>query len=736
MNNRSIIQAPGPEGRGTWIDSYMPDGQMSPFQPQPQLINFQTVRGILFRQRWLILGVVAAAVLVGLILTLLSTPMYQAQAKVIVEPYGSYILEGQDINQGVASNQTYDYLGTQIEVIKSRSLAEVVVADLNLAERNDLLGDDIEERRSPGMSDEKWMEAKRKMAASMLVGSVVAEFPEDKWVIPIGFRSQDPALAAELANAYADAFVASGTRSSVENNEYAVNYLRDQIQQVREQLADSERVANTYARNSGIIVQPMAGSDESGGTIATLRSSNLASINQRVADARAARIVAEQRWRSIQNLPAAQLPEVQNSAVLQGLISDRTEKSAQLADLRQRYNDDFPQIRNLQAQLAVLDTQIDKSSAEIKAAVRNEYTVALNQQNALEAELGAVKGETLAEQDQNVELSVMEREAQALRDQLKALLDRYNQLSSAAQVNSGAIRKLDAATVPSVPYAPNMMQNMVIALVFGIALAGGLAVLRETLDDRIRSLEDVEERIGLPLLGHTPFVEESDIEAAGTNRFSALIEAYSSIRAAVDFTLPRNRNVLQLTSSHASEGKSTTSVILAELFASLGRKTLLVDADLRRPSVASLLDIEKPKVGFVEVLLGHVELSAAIVKGVHENLEILPVGDIPPNPAEILASVHMKEFIEKYRDEYSVIIFDSCPVMGLADAPLLGGLVDGTIFVLEANKVPFGQARTALRRLRLSGSNVLGVVLTKYRALTAGQSQSYQYGYYQYGEKK
>jgi len=736
MNSRSIIQAPEPEGRGTWLDSYMPEGQLAPFQPQPQLINFQTVRGILFRQRWLIVGVIVASLLVGLIVTLLSTPMYQAESKVIVEPYGSYILEGQDIDQGVASNQTYEYLGTQIEVIKSRSLAEVVVNDLNLAERKDLLGEDVDDRRPPGMSDEKWLEAKQKMAASILVGSVVAEFPEDKWVIPIGFRSKDPALAAELANAYADAFVASGTRNSIENNEYAVNYLRDQIQLVREQLANAERVANTYARNSGIVVQPMAGADETGGTVATLTSTNLASINQRVAEARAARIVAEQRWRSIQNLPASQLPEVQNSAVLQGLIADRTEKSAQLADLRQRYNDEFPQIRNLLAQIAVLDSQIEKSSAEIKSAVRNEFTVALNQQNALEAELAAIKGDTLAEQDQNVELSVLEREAQALRDQLKSLLDRYNQISSAAQVNSGAIRKLDSATVPSSPYAPNMMQNLVIALVFGVALAGGLAVLRETLDDRIRSLEDVEDKIGLPLLGHTPYVEEKDIEAAGTNRFSALMEAYSSIRAAIDFTLPRNRNVLQLTSSHASEGKSTTSVILAELFASLGRKTLLVDADLRRPSVANLLGIEKPKVGFVEVLLGHVDLSAAVVKGVHDNLEILPMGEIPPNPAEILASVQMKEFIEKYRDEYSVIIFDSCPVMGLADAPLLGHVVDGTIFVLEANKIPFAQARTALRRLRASDSNVLGVVLTKYRALAAGQSYNYQYGYYRYGEEK
>jgi capsular exopolysaccharide synthesis family protein len=191
-----------------------------------------------------------------------------------------------------------------------------------------------------------------------------------------------------------------------------------------------------------------------------------------------------------------------------------------------------------------------------------------------------------------------------------------------------------------------------------------------------------------------------------------------------------------LTSSQAGEGKSTTAVILAELFASLGRKTLLVDADLRRPSVAGLLDIERPKVGLVEVLLGHVELEAAVVKGVHENLEILPVGDIPPNPTEILASAEMREFIEKYRDEYSLIIFDSCPVLGLADAPILASLVDGTVFVLEANRLPFGQARAAVRRLALAGGNMVGVVLTKYRALEAGQSYGYQYGYYEYGRDK
>jgi len=737
MNERSIIEAPEAGRQGAWLDAYMPDGPfgaMGPAAPKAQFFNFAAIRGIIYRQRWLVAAVIVVALLGGLIVTLLTTPMYEAQAKVAVKPFGQTVVEGQEVNQGFSPIQIFDFLGTQVEVIKSRSLAERVVDELDLASRNDFLGEDLEEDRAPGLSDEQWAEQKKQLAASTLVANIVAEVPSNNWVIAIGYRSANPLLAAEIANAYADAFVATGSRNSIENNEYALEYLKGQIEETRQRLAEAEQVANAYARNSGIIVETAG--DEEGSAPSTLTAANLSSINARAAEARAARIEAEQRWRAIQNLPAAELPEVQANPVLQGLVSERTAKLAQLADLRQRYNDDFPQIQNLLAQVRVLDTQIERSSADIKSSARSQFLVAQSQERALQAELAALTDSRLVEQDQQVELSVLDREAQALRDQLRSLLDRYNQVNSAANVDPGTVTKIDSAMVPNSPFAPSIPRNMGLALVLGIALAAGLAVLRETVDDRIRSLDDVEEKIGLPLLGHTPHVENRDIETQGTNRFSALMEAYSSIRAAIDFTLPRNRNVIQLTSSQAGEGKSTTAVILAELFASLGRKTLLIDADLRRPSVASLLDIERPKVGLVEVLLGHVELEAAVVKGVHENLEILPVGEIPPNPTEILASREMREFIEKYRNEYSLIIFDSCPVMGLADAPTLANLVDGTVFVLEANRLPFGQARSAVRRLAVAGGNMIGVVLTKYRALEAGQAYDYQYGYYEYGRDK
>jgi capsular exopolysaccharide synthesis family protein len=712
----------------------MPEGQLYPAAPRPQLINFSTIRGILFRQRWLIGSIIVLALLGGLMVTLLSTPMYEAEAKVAVKPFGKYIVEGQDVEQGISPFQVYDFLATQVEIIKSRSLAETIVNQLDLASRSDLLGKDVDERRAPGMSDEEWLKAKKQMAVSLLTSSVVAEVPSENWVITIGFRSPSPTLAAEMANAYADAFVARGSASTIATNRYALDYLESQIEETRKRLAEAEQRANAYARNSGIILDPSFAAE--GVTSATLTASNLASINARFAEARAARIEAEQRYRALQNVPAAQLPEVQSNSALQSLIAERTEKLAQLADLRQRYNDDFPQIRNLEAQLKVLDAQIERTSADIKAAARSQFLVAQAQERALANELQALAGTRMVEQDRQVELGVLEREAQALRDELKALLDRYNEVKSAANVDPGTISKLDSAIVPSSPYAPNIFKNLGLALVFGVFLAGVLAVARETLDDRIRSLDEVEEKIGLPLLGHTPFVESRDLEVLGANRFSALMEAYSSIRAAIDFSMPRNRNVIQLTSSQAGEGKSTTAVILAELFAGLGRRTLLVDADLRRPGVAALLGMERPKVGFVEVLLGHVALEEAVVKGMHKNLEILPMGAIPPNPVEILGSQELRDFIAKYREEYSLIIFDSSPVLGLADAPMLAHLVDGTVFVLEANKLPFGRARAAVRRLSAAGGHVIGVILTKYRALEAGEPYDYQYDYYQYGREK
>lgn len=731
MSDGSQVQPSDEAGRGNWLEAYLPQNELVPVQQRPSTLNYAAVRGILFRQRWLIAAVMALAVIASIVATMLATPMYEARSSVRIEPYGSYIVEGQNVDRGVAASQVYDLLSTQVEIITSRNLANAVAEELNLGERDDFLGADIDESRPPNMSDEEWRAVKQGIAADILHSSVSAEIAGNNWIINIRYRSDSPTIAAEMANAYLQAFVASDTRDSIENNEYAQEYLRERIDVTRQRLQEAEQAANSYARANGIIVQ--AGTGEDGEASATLTATNLANMNARTSAARAARIEAEQRWRAVQNVPTDQLAEVQNNSLLQGLIAERTAKQSELADLRQRYLEAHPQVRSVLAQIDTLNAQIERTAGDIRSTARTAYMVALGQEQALEQELASATGETLAEQDRQVEYGVLEREAQVLRDQLAALLTRFNEVSTAENVQSGRINPLDSATVPGAPYAPSLTRNLFVAIALGAALAGGLALLREVFDNKLRSFNEIEEKLGLPLLGHTPFVDSYEFGEEEPDRFSPLMEAYSSIRSTIEFKLPPGHNVIQMTSAFAAEGKTTTSMILGELFAGHGHKTLLVDVDLRRPSLSKLLG-ERPKVGLVEVLLGQADLQSAVVKGIHENLEILPITRSPDNPTQILASHQFREFINLARQKYSRVILDSSPLLGLADAPMLSGMVDGSVFVLEANRGDVGQLRSAIKRLQDNGGHVIGGILTKFKSLEAGESYDYQYSYYEYGK--
>jgi capsular exopolysaccharide synthesis family protein len=268
-----------------------------------------------------------------------------------------------------------------------------------------------------------------------------------------------------------------------------------------------------------------------------------------------------------------------------------------------------------------------------------------------------------------------------------------------------------------------------------LAAAGGLAMLREVFVDQFRRREDIEDRLGLSFLGETPFVKAEDLAKETGQQFSTLMEAYAAIRSTIDFAVPRHGAVVQFTSSQAAEGKSTTALVLSQLFARLGRSVLLIDADLRKPSIHHLLDIERPQAGIVEVLLGHASFDEAKIETVMDKLTILPVAGIPPNPFELVSSQAFADFIETCRAEYSLIIIDSAPMLGLADAAETAKVVDATVLVIEANRTSYAQASTAINRLRAVGANLLGGVLTKYRALEAGVDYSYQYTYYRYGEE-
>ncbi|WP_271079212.1 GumC family protein [Aurantiacibacter sp. MUD61] len=704
------------------------------------LFTLNNIRALLWRQRYILVGVTALALIAGLLLTLLMKPYYQATSQVRVDYNENDIVEGQDLTSTyLTGTEVARYLETQAAEIRSRSMALQVVDDLDLASGDRLLGPASDDAGT-ALSEDATLEARRDLAASILVDNLTVEVPMESRVISIRYSAAEPVLSADVANAYARAFLSNDLGRSLEAYSYAREYLQEQIDETRNALREAEILANQYARQNAIVGQPFTSVRGDGGeseTVATptLTASNLAQINRRYVETRAARIAAQERWESVANTSAMELPEVQGSAVAQQLRGRIAELEARLADLLERYQEEYPEVREVRAEIVSLERQLARVAAEIKNSIRSEYLIARNQEQALQSELERVSGEALDEQDRRVQYNLLDRDVAAYRSQLASLLERFNEISSAANLQSSKVTLLDEATVPRSHYKPNLMRNMLIALVVGGGLALGLAFLREIFDDRLRSTSDLERRLGVPALGQTPFTPEGEITEALEDPFSAISESYSSVRATLDFALPPEaRQVIQFTSGQQMEGKTTSALAVAARYAAVGKKVLLMDVDLRRPAVAKRLTDQKPKDGLVSALYGRADYKSLLLKTDTANLDVLPAGKAPPNPVEILSSGLMHDFLAQVRDEYDVVIIDGPPVMGLADAPLVSRFVDCTVFVAEANRVEFGKTRAAVRRLRDAGANIAGAILTKYRALEAGESYNYEYQYYTYSK--
>jgi capsular exopolysaccharide synthesis family protein len=692
------------------------------------------MRAALYRQRWTIILSIALTLLAAGLYTMLQAPIYRAEASLRIDPQGSNILEGQDLSPAVHVNEYRQYLATLGTVVGSRKMAETVAANLKLGENPAFLPKGIEASRPAGLSDAGWQIRKRNMAAATLQNRVDVDIPIETRVMTISYRSAQPQMAAQLANGFAEAFLAEDARRSLDTNTYALDYLTEQIADIRGQLQAAELASNAYARKNRLvggaaIVDPVSGKTARQTTIS---AQTLASVNAAYTDARASRIEAEQRWRSIANLPAAQLPQVHRNPTIQTLLTDKTKAQAELADLRERYEDGYPAIQELRARIGALSRQIVKSTADIKASLRNDYRIARQQENALKAELGRVSDSNQTEQDLQVRHGLLERDAAALEDQLTALLARYNALSSAANLRAGSITLLDAAVIPIAPISPDLTRNLLIGLIAGFGLAIMLSVLREALDDGLRSASDLERGLGLSLLGQTPFAKPRNLHDESSKQFRAVAEAYATICSSIDYAIPRDQNVLQLTSSKPSEGKSTSALMIAKHLARAGQKILLVDADLRRPSLHTLMRQPEPEIGLLEILNGHADLPDAFLSIAIEGLDVIGVSPTPSNPSELLSSHKMADFITKQRGHYDRIILDSSPVMGIADAPLIAGHVDATIFVAEAGRINSGQAEAAVRRLRGAGANIVGAILTKFRAREAGLNYATPYSHYTY----
>jgi capsular exopolysaccharide synthesis family protein len=463
-----------------------------------------------------------------------------------------------------------------------------------------------------------------------------------------------------------------------------------------------------------------------------LVANQLTELSSQLTAARAARVAAEAQYRAGTSGSIA-ANSLQNPT-MNALQQQRAELQGQLSKLQADFGPEYPTVVALRSQIKELDRQVagqqSRVSSGVSADLGGKYRQAVATEQELQNKVDALKSALLSEQGKNIQYNIIQRDVDTNRALYEALLQRFKEVGVAGGIGTNNISIIDRALPPSTPFKPNLLLNVALGLIFGLALGGLTAFLLEQLEEAAVLPADFQRKLGIPLLGATPKLAASnEVQEALLEPKSALSESYFSILTSIQFsTLHGAPASIMLTSSQAREGKSTTSTALATALAVVGARVLLIDADMRNPSLHKMLG--RPRGGGLSNLLtGDGELETYIQQSATPNLSVLMAGQIPPNPAELLATGAIDRILSKATGLYDHVIIDGPPILGLADAPLLARTVEATVLVVESGRTRATQARHAVERLLAVRAHVIGAVLTKFDMRNSGYGYGYGYNY-------
>ena len=690
-------------------------------------IDLREYLRILVKHRWMILSIVVAALVLGAVTTLMKTPLYTSTVRLQIDRNAAKVVQGGDVTPDAADQD--DFMGTQYELLKGRAMADRVASALNLGEDSNffrprqfsifgfvegLFGS------GPTPADQRGDRADRENAAAniVLANRAVRQIVNSR-LVDISYSDPDPSRAQKIAGAYADAFIASNLDKRFEANSYAKTFLEDQLQQLKLRLQQSEKALLDFGQKEEIVQT----NDK-----ASIADSNLAAANAALGNLVAERIKNEQQWKQLASATAINLPQLLSNSVIEGL---RTRLSTLVTEYQQKlgtFKPNYPDMVRLKYQIDEINRELATEVNTLKDSYKAAYEASLDQEAEMKSQIGILKLQVLDLQKRLIQYNILKREADTNRSLYDGLLQRFKEVDIAGGVGANNVFVVDKATWPDAPSSPVMSRALLISLMLGLAAALGLAFLLERLDDTLRSPEEVERALGYAMLGVIPKVR-GDLEAQLADPRSHLSEAYRSLCTALQFSTEQGLpKTLLVTSAGAGEGKSTTSMALARHFATIGLKVLLVDADLRKPTLHTKLSLENAR-GLSNCLTGAAP-PEFLQKTDLPNLAFLASGPLPPNAADLLGSSRLLSLLSGGLQVFDLIVVDSPPVMGLADAPLLSSAVAATIFVVGSGLVRTRLIRAAIRRLQLSRASLIGTVIASFDIRS---NYGYGYGYGSYG---
>jgi succinoglycan biosynthesis transport protein ExoP len=736
---------PRDNGSNGAVDLVTLPGRLPAWELSPREPHLYDYLLILRKHQWLILSFMLAVVTIVSIATFRMQAVYVATARIEIDRENSNILPFQGTDSYDYMMDLENYIETQSKILTSETLALQTIRNGELSSHPEFSSGGV---LSEAIASGSLANQKRPPELGAFLGSLSVRRVPNSRLMDVSFESTDPLLAARVVNTHISTYIEQNFRSRYDQTTQASNWLGDQLNElkIRVQKAEDARIA--YERQNQIWTL------DDKQNITTQR---LGDLNKELTDAQSERMKKEALYEFAKSGELDAVPQIRESGVLQDLEKRRSETNLQYVEALNQYGPNFPKVQRMQGQLKDLDEQLEKEKRNIVSQLESDYREARQRETLLTQALDKQKVETNQMAEKLVEYNILKRDAEANKTLYDGLLTKLKEAGITAGLKSSNIRVVDPAMVPSTPSRPAKTRNIALSFLVGLVGGIGLALMREYLDNTVKTPDDVETLARLPSLAVVPAFSDSNgtskrtglLKGVSTNGNdkrielvaqhlpkSQMSEAFRALRTALLLSqADRPPQVILVTSALPREGKTTAAANLAVTLAQLGDRTLLIDADLRKPGVDRLLNLGSGKYAGLSSYLAGVS-SLKLVTVPHPsipNLAAIPTGPLPPNPADLLSSHRLADAIAELRGEYKFIVMDSPPIMAATDAVILSVLTDGVLLVVRSGETP-KEAFTRTRDLLLSVKcNLLGVVLNAVDSSAPDYYYSYRYYPYSYG---
>ncbi len=702
---------------------------------------------ILRKHQWLILSFLLAVVTIVSIATFRMKPVYTASAKIEIDRESNNILPFQGADPYDFEMDTENYIETQSRILTSETLALLTIRNMNLAGNPEFSGSNGSEAIASGTLKNQ----KLPPEIGAFLGSLTVKRIPTTRLMEVTFESTDPQLASRLLNAHLENYIEQNYKSRYESTADATKWLQTELDELSVRVRRSEDARIEYERSNQIW------SVDDKNDRSNVATERLADLNKELTDAQNDSLKKQALYEFAKAGDLDAVPQLRDNSVLQDLQKKQADLSIQYTDAVNQYGPNFPKVLRMQEQMKNLDSQMMRERKGIIAQLESEYREAKQHEDLLGRALDEQKAEVNVMSEKMIQYNILKREAEANKTLYDSLETKLKEAQISSGLKSSNIRIVDPAMVPSTPSRPAKTRNIALAFLVGLVGGVGLALLREYLDNTVKTPDDVETLARLPSLAVVPaFGGESNtakssgvFKTASSNGHekrielvaqhlpkSQMSEAFRALRTALLLSQPDHPpQVILVTSALPREGKTTAAANLAVTLAQLGDKTVLVDADLRKPGVGRLLNLGTGKyAGLSSYLAGVSTLDLVTISHpTIPNLAAIPTGPLPPNPADLLSSHKLTEAIAELRRKYKFIVIDSPPIMAATDAVILSVQTDGVLLVVRSGETP-KEAFTRTRDLLVSvKAHLLGVVLNAVDSSAPDYYYSYRYYPYSYG---